>query len=321
MTPRRAGASRRTKFATPPLVVGLAVLGSLSLLPVVSHNQFLQTSMILVFIFALFAASWDLTFGVTGLPNFGPGLPFGVGGFMLYLVPRQVNPLVAVFTAGLAAGAFGILMWTPSIRLRGSYLSIVTLAMLLLFQDASFVLTSEEGVSLGFSYYAVPLVTSYYFALAIAGGSSFVLYLLSKSKLGLRLRAIKDDEVAARASSINVEGHKLFVFMLSAFFAGMAGAYYTLYNSNVNYTIFSVTNDFLPIVITVIGGPGTIFGAWLGSLLVELPSLYLLAYGPYSLIIYGGTMIVVMLFVKGGIMGGLTRISERIRGEGSKSGT
>jgi len=309
------------KLFSPSLVAGLVVLGSLSLLPVVSHDQFLQTSMVLVFIIALFGASWDLTFGVTGLPNFGPGLPFGIGGFMLYLVPRQVNPLLAVVTAGLVAGAFGILMWTPSIRLRGSYLSIVTLAMLLLFQDASFVLTSEEGVSLGFHYYAVPLVTSYYFALAIAGGSTLSLYFLSRSKLGLRLRAIKDDEVAAKASSINVSGHKLFVFILSAFFAGMAGAYYTLYNSNVNYTIFSVTNDFLPIVVTVIGGPGTIFGAWLGSLLVELPSLYLLAYGPYALIVYGGTMIFVMLFVKGGIVGGLTRISERIRREGRKVGT
>jgi branched-chain amino acid transport system permease protein len=309
------------KLVSPSLVAGLVVLGSLSLLPVVSDNQFLQTSMILVFIFALFGASWDLTFGVTGLPNFGPGLPFGIGGFMLYLVPRQVNPLLAVVTAGLVAGAFGILMWTPSIRLRGSYLSIVTLAMLLLFQDASFVLTSEEGVSLGFHYYAVPLVASYYFALAIAGGSTLVLYFLSKSKLGLRLRAIKDDEVAAKASSINVSGHKLFVFMLSAFFAGMAGAYYTLYNSNVNYTIFSVTNDFLPIVVTVIGGPGTIFGAWLGSLLVELPSLYLLAYGPYALIVYGGTMIFVMLFVKGGIIGGLTRVSEKIRRGGRRVGT
>jgi branched-chain amino acid transport system permease protein len=309
------------KALSPVLVVGLVILTALALLPVVSHDQYLETAMILVFIFALFGASWDLTFGVTGLPNFGPGLPFGVGAFVLYFVPRQLNPLLAVLIAGVAAGAFGILMWMPSIRLRGSYLSIVTLALLLLFQSTAFALTSEEGLSLGFHYYAVPLLANYYAALAIAGGSSMFLYLLSKSNIGLRLRAIKDDEFAAKASGIDVSRHKLFVFVLSAFFAGLAGAYYTLSHSNVNYTIFSVTNDFLPIVVAVIGGPGTIFGAWIGSLVVELPSLYLLSYGPYSLIVYGATMIVVMLFVRGGLLGGLTRIFEKVRNGGREVGT
>jgi branched-chain amino acid transport system permease protein len=301
------------------LMTGMAILTACAILPFVSHDQFLQNSMILVFIFALFGASWDLTFGVTGLPNFGPGLPFGIGGFMLYLLPRQFNPLVSVLIAGTIAGAFGILMWTPSIRLKGSYLSIVTLALLLLFQDASFVLTSSEGVSLGLHYFDVPLVTNYYFALAIAGVSTLALYLLSTSNVGLRLRAIKDDELAAKASSIDVSAHKLFVFVLSGFFAGIAGAYYTLYNSSVNYNIFSVTNDFLPIAVTVIGGPGTIFGAWLGSLVIELPSLYLLTYGPYSVIVYGSTMIVVMLFVKGGLMGALDRVVKKLGMEKRKN--
>lgn len=308
------------KMFRPALLVGLVVLAVGALLPALTTDQYLQTAMILVFIFALFGASWDLTFGVSGLPNFGPGLPFGIGGFVLYLVPRQLNPLLAILIAGVVAGAFGILMWMPSVRLRGSYLSIVTLALLLLFQDAAFALTSEEGVSLGFHYFAVPLVTKYYTALGMAGGGSMFLYGLSRSNVGLRLRAIKDDEYAAKASGIDVSRHKLFVFVLSAFFAGLAGAYYTLYNSNVNYTIFSVTNDFLPIVVTVIGGPGTVFGAWLGSLLVELPSLYLLAYGPYSLIVYGATMVVVMLFVRGGLLGGLTRVFEKIRNEERRVG-
>jgi branched-chain amino acid transport system permease protein len=296
------------------LGVLIAATVSLVLLPFISHDLFLLNVMISVMLFALFGASWDLSHGVTGLVNFGPGVAFGVGGFTLnYLARQHYDPVGALLIAGTVAAASGILMWIPSVRMTGSYLAIVTLAILLLAGALALVETGQEGYSNGIAYFNVPIYVSYYGALATSIAGISILLFIKNTRFGLRLRAIKDDEVSAKSTAINTAFYKLLVFLISSFFLGLAGAYYTLYITSVNYTIFSITTNFLGVVIGVIGGPGTIVGAILGSLLVEIPIGYLVSYGSYSLIVYGLTMVLVMLFFRGGLMEAVNLVGRRVR--------
>ncbi len=288
----------------------LVVLG---VLPLVSHDLFLQNALITVMLFALFGAAWDLTYGVTGLANFGPGVAFGLGSFALTFLARDhYEPAIALLLAGAIAASAGVVMWIPSIRMSGAYLAIVTIAFLLISTDIALTLTGEEGLSNGISYFRASITESYYGAVALSIVGIFILMYLKQTRFGLRLRAIRDDEVSAKSVGINAGVHKLVVFLVSSFFLGLAGAYQTLYATSVNYTIFSFTNNFLGIAIGVIGGAGTIAGAILGSLVVQLPSNYLVSYGPYSVIVYGVTMILVMLFFRGGLMEAIELVSRKL---------
>lgn len=296
--------------------IGIATVAliAFALLPAVSDNQYLLNTMITVMIFSLFGAAWDLTYGVTGLMNFGPGVAFGVGAFALnYFARSNISPPLALVLAAIIAASSGVIMWIPSVRMSGAYLAIVTLAILLLAGDVALVQTGEEGLSNGMTYFAVPIITAYYGALIVSMVGIFVLLFIKGTKFGLRLRAIKDDEVSAKSIAINTMKYKLAVFLASSFFLGLAGAYYSLYSTSVNYGIFSITNNFLGVAVGVIGGPGTIVGSILGSLIVEIPSGYLVSYGPYSLIVYGLTMVLVMLFLHGGLMQIVNFAARRVR--------
>jgi branched-chain amino acid transport system permease protein len=291
---------RDQKLASAIVIVALLFLG---ILPLISKSLFLLSVLISVLIFALFGAAWDLTYGVTGLANFGPGLAFGVGAFTLNFFARlHYFPLLAIFLAGIIAASTGVIMWIPSIRMSGAYLAIVTIAFLLIASEIALSLTGEEGFSNGISYFRGSIVESYYGALFLCIVGILVLMYVKHTRFGLRIRAIRDDEIAAKSVGIGTALHKLVVFLLSSFFLGLAGAYYTLYNTSVNYSIFSFTTNFVGIAIGVIGGPGSIAGSIIGSLLVELPSSYLVSYGSYAIIVYGLIMIVVMLFFRGGLI-------------------
>lgn len=285
-----------------------------ALLPLITNDKFVLNIMIPVFIFALFGACWDLSYGVAGILNLGPGIAFGVGGFLLaILAASHYSPLFALLLSAGGSALTGIIIWIPSIRMSGAYLAIVTLVILLLFGDIAVIRTGEEGLSIGINYFSAPLLQSYYLALAISIFGIFALYGLSRTQFGLRARAMKDDEIAAKSISINTLIHKLIILVVSSFFLGLAGAFYALYLSSVNYAVFSINTNFLGVVISIIGGSGSIVGALIGALVVELPSQYLVSYGSYSVIFYGAIMIVVIMFLGNGLMQGLELVSSKFK--------
>ena len=302
----------KLRASLPVAIAGLA-FAILIFLPLSTGDKFLLNTLINVMIFALFGAAWDLSYGVAGLANFGPGVAFGIGAFGLNFFARSgFEPALALLLAAALASASGLLMWIPSIRMSGAYLAIVTLVFLLLASDIALTLTGEDGLTNSILYYSEPIVVSYYGAVAVSMVGIFALLYVSRSRFGLRLRAMKDDEVSAKTVAINTSYHKLVVLVTSSFFLGLAGAFRTLYIGSVNYSIFSITNNFLGITIGVIGGAGSIAGALLGATAVEFPFAYLVTYGSYSLIAYGLTMILVMLFLRGGLVEGLQRVFRRV---------
>src|SRR5579864_2379791 len=107
--------------------------GVLSAVPIFTKDQFLLSSMIFVFVFALFASAWDFGYGVAGIINLGPGVAYGMGAYMfVYFALAHYPPFAALLGAAAVASTVGLIYWIPSIRTSGSYLAIVTLILLLL---------------------------------------------------------------------------------------------------------------------------------------------------------------------------------------------
>jgi branched-chain amino acid transport system permease protein len=302
------------RFSKTILFAGLVLYAILALLPLYTKNQFFLSSMVFVFVFALFGAAWDLGYGVSGIINLGPGLAYGIGAYVfVYLALLHYSPVLAFVLAALIASLVGFVYWVPSIRTSGTYLAIVTLILLLLAGEIALANTGEDGISAQINYFSPTILQSYYITLAIALAGSLALFLFSYSRFGLRLKAMRDDEVAAKASGINVHFYKLISLVVSSLLLGVSGAATSLFidHSHFDYTIFAITPNFLGIVISVIGGPATIFGSIIGALIVEIPANYLTSYSSYAVITYGATLVLVVLFLKSGILNAVLSLSRR----------
>jgi branched-chain amino acid transport system permease protein len=304
------------KFSKNFLITGIVFYAALGVLPFFTSDQFLLNAVIFVAVFALFAAAWDFGFGVAGIINLGPGVAYGIGSFsFVYLALQHYPPAFAILGASAVACLTGFVYWIPSIRTSGSYLAIVTLILLLLAGELALSNTGEEGISAGLNYYTPSLMQSYYASLGTAFLGSLVLFLLSYSRYGLRLKAMRDDETAAKSVGINVYYSKLGSLVISSFFLGLSGALAAFFinHTHADFGIFGITTNFLGIVISVIGGTATIFGSIIGALIVELPANYLTSYSTYAVIAYGATMVIVMLFLRSGILNAVTTLLSRLR--------
>lgn len=126
---------------------------------------------------------------------------------------------------------------------------------------------------------------------------------------------MRDDETAAKSVGINIYFSKLVALVISSFFLGISGALTAFFinHTHADFGVFGITTNFLGIVISVIGGTATIFGSIIGALIVELPANYLTSYSTYAVIAYGATMVLVVLFLRSGILNAVTAFLERFK--------
>ncbi len=135
--------------------------------------------------------------------------------------------------------------------------------------------------------------------------ATVVVYFMTHSRIGLALKAIREDEVSAASHGINVLKYKVISFAVAAALAGLAGSIYTYYLLHpMPMNVFSQTWLFIPILMVVLGGTGTIFGPWMGALIVYFIAWYGDKYFPgWHPVILGVIIILVMLFMPAGLMG------------------
>ncbi|OFV84312.1 MAG: hypothetical protein A2W26_02730 [Acidobacteria bacterium RBG_16_64_8] len=149
------------------------------------------------------------------------------------------------------------------------------------------------------------LRTHYWVSLLVAVVATAVVYYMTTSRIGLALKAIREDEVSAASHGINILKYKIIAFAVAAALAGLAGSVYTYYLLHpMPMNVFDLSWLFLPILMTVLGGTGTILGPWLGALVVYYIAWYGDKYFPgWHPIILGVIIILVMLFLPSGLMG------------------
>ena len=214
-----------------PLLVS-ALLVTALILPVVVTNNFVLHALTMSLIFAILAASWDLLFGFAGQVSFGQAGFFGMGAYASALLSYYggLSPWLGLFAGGAAASLFAFFVGFPSLRLRGVYLALATLAcsemLRIVVTNWVPVTRGTLGFNLhpGFPYIPHTPTAHYYVILAGAALSTGMMYIIAaRSPVGLVLRAVAADDIRAQALGVDVYRMKLLAFSLSGFFAGSRG--------------------------------------------------------------------------------------------------
>ncbi len=237
----------------------------------------------LTFIFVVFVISWDLIAGYAGQINLGHTVFIGIGAYTTALLQtgKFALPIWAtILVGGLTATAFGFLIGAICLRLRGYYLALVTailpLICIQILNVYSETFGGYEGIPLGLDKaLAGNPVVEYYVTLAFMLACVVAITLLIRSPLGIKLKAIREDEELAEAIGIDVVKYKLIAFCLSAFFAGLAGGVMAHYRLTVGPDLFDIPLMITIILAAVIGGLGTIYGPIFGAFLIYLAKNYL----------------------------------------------
>ncbi len=242
-------------------------------------------------LFMILTVSWDLMVGYTGQVNLGHTVFVGIGAYTTALlqVPSRfqgtfLSPLAGmpeisifatIFLGGIAAGIVGFIIGVITLRLRGWYFALVTAVLPLVFIETTVIwreiFGGEEGFSVGLEKALAPASTGkYYIALIIMLISVAIMFTIVNSRIGLKFKAIRDDLDLAEAVGIDTVKYKVLAFVISSFFAGIAGAAIVHYRVTVSPDLYDVPLMLLIILAAVIGGLGTIFGPLIGGLIIYL---------------------------------------------------
>ncbi len=263
-----------------------------------------------LFIYIALAQSWNLVGGYTGLVSLGQAAFFGLGAYTAAILLTQSGLpfFLAALASGLIATGFAAAISIPVFRFRGIYFAIGTLilAEALRIWMINWSLTGgAQGINLPLASAPDPIVF-YYVGLALAAGATGCIALILRTKLGIGLRAIRDNEDAAQNMGVNTFRVKLYAFAISAFIAGLAGGIHAVYLGTIEpYSIFSINWTITAVNTVIIGGTGTLFGPIVGALFSTLLAEALKDYENVHLIITGLILILVIRFLPQGIWGHL----------------
>ncbi len=300
--------TRASRIATPVAVLLVLVLASL---PFWADSSTLRLFVEFACLLAL-AQMWNLLAGYGGLVSVGQQGFIGIGGYALFILAdiAHLNPFACVPLAGLIAALIAIPTSKIVFRLQGGYFAIGTWVVAEVFRliaaNASFI-GGGSGTSLT-ALRGIPKATresvTFWMGLALAVGAIALLYWLLRSRHGLALTAIRDNERAAASQGVDIGATKFWTYVVAAFGCGVAGAIYFLMNLRISPdAAFGVNWAAFIIFIVVIGGIGTIEGPIIGTLLYFVLRETLADFGTWYLILLGVIAVVVMVKFPKGLWG------------------
>ncbi|MBE0596987.1 MAG: branched-chain amino acid ABC transporter permease [Desulfuromonadales bacterium] len=302
----------RVKVENRSILCLLGLVGVLALVPFYADEGLMRLG-VEVFTLLTMAQMWNLLAGYTGFVSVGQQVFVGIGAYGMALVALKagINPFVAVAFGGLIAGLVGTLAAPILFHLRGPYFAIGTWVLAELFRI--FISNNEwfgggSGLTLARAVQGVPrewrTKIMFWLALALVAGAILLVLCLLRSRFGLAIRTVRDNEASAESVGVNVLRVKLTVFIVAAFVTGYAGAINYLNSMFINVNAaFSVDWSALMIFVVVIGGIGTIEGPIIGIIIYFILREYLSDYGTWYMITLGTVAIGVMLLVPDGIWG------------------
>ena len=297
-------------------LITLAVV-ALAVFPLVSSNLYYQAMLIMTFIIAIGATGWNIMGGYAGYISLGNSAFIGLGAYTtgILAVKLGISPFAGAFAGGLVAGVAAAILSLVTRRTRGMYFIIVTFAAL---QLLGIVATICSGLTGGSKGLALPLPTwslsyqnwpFYYPLLALLVLAVAVSAGVRRSKLGLGLFAIQDDEGKAAGLGLATNAYKLIAFVLGGTFLGVAGGIYAYYVAFLNVSaVFDIITSMLIVLAALLGGRGTLWGPVLGAFIIEplanltSTSLGGADAGAIRLLLFGGLLGIVVLFLPRGIL-------------------
>jgi len=304
---------RGTRASRAALMIGLALVAVAASLPAWGESSWMR-EFVEIACYFIFAMMWNLLAGYGGMVSIGQQAFFGLGGYLMLTLGNFVgiNPFVAIPLAAAGAALVAVPVSWVAFRLQGGYFAVGTWVIAEVFR-LSFANISALGGGSGTSLTALRGIdratresVTFWMALACVVAAIALVYLFLRSKQGLALLAIRDNEVAAESQGIAVRRTKLAVYVVAAFGAALAGALYFVGNLRISPdAAFSVNWSAFAIFMVVIGGIGRIEGPLVGALIFWALNKFLSDYGSWYLMGLGLLAIVVTVFFKQGLAGWL----------------
>jgi branched-chain amino acid transport system permease protein len=277
--------------------------------------------MITGLIYVMLGLGLNIVVGLAGLLDLGYVAFYAVGAYSYALLNYHFGlGFWVVLPIGAGMGAFfGILLGFPVLRLRGDYLAIVTLGfgeiIRLILENWNAFSFGPSGIAnisrpsffgIEFSVHDATIYL-YYIMIAIILFTIFVVNRLQDSRIGRAWIALREDEVACQAMGIDKRATKLTAFALGATWAGMAGVIFAAKTTFINPSSFTIWESIIILCIVVLGGMGSIIGVITGALVLILLPEYLRAFSEYRMLIFGGILVLMMVFRPGGIISDVRR--------------
>jgi len=343
-------ASCLQRLNSPRFYIPAILAGCLFIVPLVYSNPIFLELMILIYFYAYLTTSWNLLGGFAGQLSLGHTAFTGIGAYTstILFISFGLTPWLGMLLGGVFAAIIAITIGYPCFRLKGAYFALSTLACVetlrLVVENTNSIFGMKVGGPRGIelplkghsliSFQFLDKVYYYYIILAMMLIALLISYMISKSKLGYCLSAIRNDVDAAQSLGVNVSWCRSQAAILSAFLTAIGGTFYAQLILFIDPA--SIISGYLSleiVLIAIVGGRGTLMGPILGSFFLipisELTRIYLGgSYMGVHLIVFGGILMLVILFLPQGINGlvseyyfGLIGRLEKRRGELIKDGT
>jgi branched-chain amino acid transport system permease protein len=306
-----AKGSKRRLFRYGGLLLALLLLAALPFYAA-SYTPILLTNILM---YIILTVSWTMFSGPTGYMSLATAAFFGVG---IYTAASLGNilPLPAFIAAGgLASFILALMVGALTLRLRGIYFAIFTFGLVVLIKELllfwEIVVTRTRGRFI----VLVDNTTIYYVIFGIFILLMLTAYLIRRSKFGLAMQSIGENEEAAVHMGVNVTLVKVITFAISAIFMGAAGAIMATRWTYVDpYVAFNVLFSFLPVLMAIFGGLGQFYGPLLGAVIFAyLEELLLTKFPYYYMLTFGIILVVVILYMPYGLAGLIQRLRQRLQ--------
>lgn len=293
----------------------LALLALALTAPLFIQNYWLHV-LIIGFYYAMLASSWSMLAGQVGIISFAHTAFAAIGAYTsaLLVIHTGVGIWMGMAAGAVMAGVFGLGIGFLTLRMRGPYLALTTLAFSEILRIA---LTAEYDFTRGSYGLQVPIladgdkVATYYIALALLLGMLAVLAWITRARWGLFLRAMREDEDGAAARGVNVVTYKVMTFVITSAMAGLAGAFNGHVVSIASPRIATIPEMGLVLAMSVFGGVETFIGSCLGALVLQTLAEYLRDYTEWRLAIFSGIVLLTLRFAPEGLLPRAYNILQR----------
>jgi ABC-type branched-subunit amino acid transport system ATPase component/ABC-type branched-subunit amino acid transport system permease subunit len=319
----------RSHLRAYTMPVTLLVLTGVAALYAAKAEGYAPFVLAMVALTAIVGVGLNILVGLTGQISLGHVGFYAIGAYTVAILSLQgISFWIALPAAGLIAGAIGLLLSLPALRVTGPYLAMVTIAFAFIVQHLSIEWRALTGGSNGLMGFAPPSIGGVSFteremallAIGIAGVSMVLFHRLAGSAWGKAMVAVRDAEVAARSIGLNPVSVKAAAFMLSAVFAGIAGGIFASLLAFVAPDSFPFSQSILFLFACVVGGAGWVLGPAVGAAVtVVLPEL-LSNLAEYRLLFFGVLLLVVLWLAPEGILGTLARLFRRLDPRAAEAG-
>jgi len=292
--------------------------------PLIDQNQYLLSVIVSTLVLLVLNTSWNFVLGVAGVWNFGQLAIYALGGYGagIIMLHTPLPPWLAVLGGGVVGAFASVLLAFPTLRLYGIYTSLLTFS----FAEIIQYVIVNDGSGLTGGSFGFPIVKGLYSSLSpdasmrayywtilgVVVASTVALAAVSRSHLGIALRAVRDAPAYAAARGVSPLRYRVIAFAISGFLAGIAGALYLSFNQSISPSVMGLTPMSIDVTMLVIGGLGTVFGPLIGTTMLAIVQTSLVSHPGIELTVLGTFLLIVVVFVPGGLVGLIARTQRRL---------